>query len=323
MPSTFTTNYGLEEPGLGDYVNSWENPVNSNFTVIDAAIGGSTTVAFTSSNVTLTVAQSAYFSIVCTGTLTANVKLIFPATIGGRRVIFNNCSGAHTLTVLNGVSDSGGGVVCSQGTHTPVLLTQGIAYLDATGSSVFGPASSTNGHIVTFGNSAGNLIADSGYILPASAIVGLTDVQTLTNKTLSSPSVSNGTFSGTNTFPTQSVNDSSTKAATTAFANPSSSISANGYVELPSGIIIQWGTTGNLPTGSNKGQLAFTFPEPFPNACFSISGNPNNSASSVWTPIIVIFLYMSTTGATVLFDSTNTGQSITNSIGVTWIAIGH
>ena len=83
MPSTFTTEIYLEEPGLGDYTNDWNVPVNSNFTIIDAAIGGSTSVAFTNANVTLSVPQSAYFSIVCTGTLTANVALILPATIGG------------------------------------------------------------------------------------------------------------------------------------------------------------------------------------------------------------------------------------------------
>ena len=135
MPSTFTTEIYLEEPGLGDYVNSWENPVNSNFTVIDAAIGGSTTVAFTNTNVTLSVAQAAYFSIVCQGTLTANVALILPGTIGGRRTIFNQCSGAYTLTVMNGAGDTGGGVVVGQGFITPIVLTAGRAYYDAYGST--------------------------------------------------------------------------------------------------------------------------------------------------------------------------------------------
>ena len=135
MPSTFTTEIYLEEPGLGDYTNDWNVPVNSNFTIIDAAIGGSTSVAFTNANVTLSVPQAAYFSIVCTGTLTANVALILPATIGGRRTIFNQCSGAYTLTVLNGSGDTGGGVVVGQGFITPVVLTAGRAYYDAYGST--------------------------------------------------------------------------------------------------------------------------------------------------------------------------------------------
>ena len=157
MPSTFTTEIYLEEPGLGDYTNDWNIPVNSNFTVIDAAIGGSTTVAFTNTNVTLSVAQAAYFSIVCSGTLTANVALILPGTIGGRRTIFNQCSGAYTLTVLNGAGDTGGGVVVGQGFITPVVLTAGRAYYDAYGSTPpgtllqFAGVTSPPGFLLTYG----------------------------------------------------------------------------------------------------------------------------------------------------------------------------
>lgn len=135
MSSTFTTNINLEEPALGDYVNSWNTPVNSNFTVMDAVFGSSTSVAFTNANVTLTVAQAAYFQIVCTGTLTANVQLILPSAIGGRRVIYNQCTGAFTLTVLNGSGDTGGGVVVGQGFQTPIVLTAGRAFYDAYAST--------------------------------------------------------------------------------------------------------------------------------------------------------------------------------------------
>lgn len=69
--------------------------------------------------------------IVCTGTLTANVELILPGTIGGSRQIFNQTTGAFTLTVLNGASDTGGGVVVGQGYMTSVVLTAGRAYYDA------------------------------------------------------------------------------------------------------------------------------------------------------------------------------------------------
>ena len=216
MVSTFTQNCGLEEPALGDYVNSWNVPNNSNFTVIDNVFGGQSPQVFGSANITLTVAQAAYFNFVCTGALTANVKLILPSTIGGRRVVTNNCSGAFTLTILNGSADPGGGVVCPQGAITPVLLTgtsvlQGTAYLDSKGN-VTGPASSTVGHISLFNNATGTLLSDSGLAVPASAIVGLTDAQTLTNKTLTSPAL---TVSPT--APTQASGDNSTLIATDAF----------------------------------------------------------------------------------------------------------
>ena len=69
-------------------------------------------------------------------------------------------------------------------------------------------------------------------------------------------------------FQTQATNDSSTKAATTAFANPASSIGTSGYQKLPSGLIIQWGSSGSI---SSVGSLAITLPIAFPNAALSVS----------------------------------------------------
>ena len=125
----------MEQPATGDYTNTWATPVNSDWSVIDATFGSSTSIAFTNANVTLTVAQAAFFQIVCTGTLSGNVQLILPGTIGGRRVIFNQCTGAFTLTVLNGAGDTGGGVVVGQGFQTPVVLTAAQAYYDAYAST--------------------------------------------------------------------------------------------------------------------------------------------------------------------------------------------
>jgi microcystin-dependent protein len=130
VSSVFSTNLHLEEPGLGDYANTWNTFLNADLSVIDQAMGSSTSIAFTNSNVTLTVAQSAFYMIVCTGTLTGNVQLILPATIGGGRQIFNQCAGAYTLTVLNGAGDTGGGVLVGQGYSTPIVLTAGRAYYD-------------------------------------------------------------------------------------------------------------------------------------------------------------------------------------------------
>lgn len=63
-----------------------------------------------------------------------------------------------------------------------------------TGSgTVAGPGSSTAGHIVTFADTTGEVIQDSGYVLPTGSILGTTDSQSVTNKS----------FNNTNTFSTK------------------------------------------------------------------------------------------------------------------------
>jgi hypothetical protein len=51
-------------------------------------------------------------------------------------------------------------------------------------SGVIGPSSSTNGNLATFSGTSGVLIQDSGKAVPSGAIVGTSDTQTFTNKTI-------------------------------------------------------------------------------------------------------------------------------------------
>lgn len=57
----------------------------------------------------------------------------------------------------------------------------------AASSPVVGPPSSVTGHVTIFADTSGALLADGGKGLPAGAIVGTTDAQTLTNKALTAP----------------------------------------------------------------------------------------------------------------------------------------
>lgn len=131
MVSIFTPNISLEEPGLGDYVNGWNVPLNSNFSIVDQVMGASTTIALSNSNVSLTIQEAAFATIILSGGITTNLTLTLPATLGGRRYIWNQTSGAFTVTVLNGSSDPGGGVAVPQGLITPVILTNGQAFYDS------------------------------------------------------------------------------------------------------------------------------------------------------------------------------------------------
>lgn len=120
MSSIFSVNIGLEEPANGDYNNDWNLPVNANSTLVDQALGSSTSVAVSNADVTLTVAQAAFLTINLSGTLTANVSLIFPS-IGGVRYINNTVTkGSFGVTIKNSVSDAG--VSVPYGTVSMIIL---------------------------------------------------------------------------------------------------------------------------------------------------------------------------------------------------------
>ena len=74
-------------------------------------------------------------------------------------------SGTNIKTI-NGASQLGGGNI-----SIPV-------------GDVVGPASSTNNHVAVFNGGTGKLLANGGKTLPAGGVVGTTDAQTLTNKTV-------------------------------------------------------------------------------------------------------------------------------------------
>lgn len=101
MTSTFTPSKGLEEPAAGDYVNAWSVPVNSNWTSIDQALGGTTSISVTSVSApttTLVVAQYRPPNIEFAGTLGTNLNFQIPAGVGGMWSINNATSGAFSLS---------------------------------------------------------------------------------------------------------------------------------------------------------------------------------------------------------------------------------
>ncbi len=82
--------------------------------------------------------------------------------------------------------------------------------------------------------------------------------------------VDDNAFSGTNTFPTQTASDSSTKAATTAMVHAAinamgGTIAVAGTYTFPNGLILKWGTSGSIANGSNA---TITFPAAFPTGFF-------------------------------------------------------
>lgn len=131
MTSTYTPNKNLELPGYNDYVDSWNTPVNADFTAIDTALGGSTLLNATgaSGDTTLTSTQYRPPQIIVSGVLSANVRLVIPAGVGGQWTVTNSTTGSYTLTMASaaGGSDitlpSGSTIVSCDGSSSGMRLS--------------------------------------------------------------------------------------------------------------------------------------------------------------------------------------------------------
>lgn len=114
-----------------------------------------------------------------------------------------------------------------------------------------------------------------------------------------------GTLAPGTVATTQAIGDSTTNVATTAFANPASSIGANGYTKLPNGVIIEWGSDSSTTNPRN-----ISFPLTFPNAVFSVVATSNNSNASI----------QAITAQSVSQFTVNQGNA---GSGINWMAVGN
>lgn len=107
MTSSYTTNKNIEKPGNNDYVDTWNVPNNADWDIVDAALGGVTSLNVTavSGTVTLSTAQYQKLILNITGTLTANVTYAIPSGVGGQWVVRNATTGAYDVII----SSAGGG----------------------------------------------------------------------------------------------------------------------------------------------------------------------------------------------------------------------
>ena len=121
MSSSYTTNKLIEKPANGDYPNTWSTPVNNDWDIIDASLGGTTSInaGGYSGTATLTSTQYRPPNIVITGSPAGAVVLSLPSGVGGVWSVYNNTGGSYSVTFAS----AGGGtsVVLQQGYRTQVV----------------------------------------------------------------------------------------------------------------------------------------------------------------------------------------------------------
>ena len=134
-------------------------------------------------------------------------------------------------------------------------------------------------------------------------------------------SIDSQTFTGTPVLPTgttattQSVNDSTTKLATTAFVNPANTLASNGYQKFPSGIVVAWGGSTNTGT-STAVSFPVTFTSVYSLVLTALSGNLSSRGP--------LCCYKDLTTSGFNWGAEANGAVVTSggSVAVTWVAIG-
>lgn len=118
MPSTFTSNTGIELPGNGEQEGVWGETVNLNMDIVDRALNGAVTVSIAGTTSTLTTLNGALsdgqFGII---------------------VFAGSPSGAHTVTISPNTAQKNywirntttQNVIISQGSGANVTITPGVA----------------------------------------------------------------------------------------------------------------------------------------------------------------------------------------------------
>jgi hypothetical protein len=133
MVSSFTTNKSLEKPGNGDYVDTWNVPVNGDLDIIDSALGGNTFLNVTGvSDTTLVSTEYRKLILTITGTVTGLPVYRIPSGTGGIWVVRNGSSGIVNVAGPSpdlGVPVSAGTVntVYSDGTVTRLITDPTLA----------------------------------------------------------------------------------------------------------------------------------------------------------------------------------------------------
>lgn len=120
MVDPTTTNKIYAIPTHGTDVDTWDAPLNSNFSILDKNFGGVLTKSLTNVNVTLTASEQQNGIIRFTGTLTGNVVITF-SQLGAYFMIDNRTVGAFyvQLTTAAGGAES---IAVPQGEATYVMV---------------------------------------------------------------------------------------------------------------------------------------------------------------------------------------------------------
>lgn len=141
MASTYTSNSGVEKPGIGDQSGEWGTTVNTNMDILDRAINGVGVITLSGTTHTLTTTDGAlsdgqYKVLVLSGspsgtntiTISPNDqdKLYFVVNSSGQTATFSQGSGAN-VSVVNGDTK----IIYADGAGSGAAVTEFASEVDA------------------------------------------------------------------------------------------------------------------------------------------------------------------------------------------------
>lgn len=237
MVSSYTTNKAFEKPANGDYVDTWNIPVNGDWDIADKAFGGTYSVSLTNVNVTLTQANCQNVRIRLTGSISGNITIYFPAAVSGFFIVTNDTTGSYSITLASAGGAPGTSVTAPQA-KTTFVFTDGSNVIFADDDRV----TVTGGTGITVTGTSAYTVALTTPVAVANGGTGVT-TSTGTGSVVLSASPA---LTGVPTAPTAALGTSTTQMATTAFvANAIAAI-----VSIPAGVILMWsGSIATIPTG--------------------------------------------------------------------------
>ena len=268
MPSTFTTNTGIEKPDDGEQAGLWGNTVNLNSDILDRALNGVGFISLTTSTYTLTTSSGTlsdgqYDTVFFTGTPGVTVTVtVSPATAQKTYAILNGTNQSIVITQGSGSNvtlqaGAGGIVACNGGgatasvyeitalmnTATSANTANAVVRRDGSGNFVAGTVT---------GNVTGNLTGDvttSSITLGGTAVTATAAELNILDGVTATAAELNILDGVTATAAELNILDGVT--ATAAELNTLDGINTAGNFGLfPSGGIIMWsGSIASIPAG--------------------------------------------------------------------------
>lgn len=281
MTSSYTTNKQIEKPANGDYNNTWSTPVNNDWDIIDQSLGGQTAlnVVSASGTVALTVSQYRSPIIIITGLLTANVTYQIPAGVGGFWYVYNNTTGAYTITFANAAG--GTTLTLAQGYTTTVISdgtnigrgdtapgvggTGTVTSVNVSGGSTgltFSGGPITSSGTITAGGTLGAAFGGTGLTTPGTA--GNILVSNGTNWVSQAPTTGavssvTGSGSGISVSPTTGAVVISNTGVTSATAGTGIGLSGStGGITISNSGVTSLTSGGGLSLSSSTGGITIT-----------------------------------------------------------------